>query len=129
MERGVVDAFAWPIPGPLFYGWESVFSYVILPGFYEMNTVMHMNLDTWKKLSPELQKIVMKNVIWMEDEIVPYYREFERKQLDKMKGMGKTLITVDDPDAYLKLSLDEAWKVVRKTCPKTGPKMEQMIRK
>ena len=129
MERGVVDAFAWPIPGPLFYGWESVFNYVILPGFYEMNTVMHMNLDTWNKLSPELQKIIMNNVIWMENEIVPYYREFEKQQLDKMKGMGKTLITVDDPDAYLKLSLDEAWKMVKKTCPETGSKMEKMIRK
>jgi ABC-type siderophore export system fused ATPase/permease subunit len=65
----------------------------------------------------------------MENEMVPYYREFEKQQLDKMKGMGKTLITVDDPDAYLKLSLDEAWKMVKKTCPETGSKMEKMIRK
>lgn len=129
MERGVVDAFAWPIPGPLFYGWESVFNYVILPGFYEMNTVMHMNLKAWSKLSPELQKIVMANVIWMESEIVSYYSKFEKQQLDKMKGMGKTLVTVKNPDAYLKLSMDEAWKMVKKACPETGPKMEQMIRK
>jgi TRAP-type C4-dicarboxylate transport system substrate-binding protein len=137
MERGVVDAFAWPIPGPLFYGWESVFNYVILPGFYEMNTVMHMNLKTWNKLSPEVQKIVMDNVIWMESEIVSYYGEFEKKQLEKMKGMGKTLITVEDSDTYLKLSMDQAWKIsmdqawkmVKKACPETGPKLQEMIYK
>ncbi len=129
MERGVVDAFAWPIPGPLFYGWESVFEYVILPGFYEMNTVMHMNLKTWNKLSPELQEVVMDNVTWMEGEIVPYYRKFEKDQLEKMKDMGKTLITVEDPEAYLKLSMDKAWEMVRGACPETGPKMESMIRK
>jgi TRAP-type C4-dicarboxylate transport system substrate-binding protein len=129
MERGVVDAFAWPIPGPLFYGWESIFSYVILPGFYEMNTVMHMNLESWNKLSPDLQKVVMDNTVWMENEIVPYYTEFEKKQLDKMKEMGKTLITVENPDGYLKLSMDQAWEMVNKACPESGPKMQQMIRK
>ncbi|MFP3927725.1 MAG: TRAP transporter substrate-binding protein DctP [Desulfobacteraceae bacterium] len=129
MERGVVDAFAWPIPGPLFYGWESVFDYVILPGFYEMNTVMHMNLKTWNKLSQDLQKVVMDNVTWMEKEIVPYYRKFEKDQLDKMQDMGKTLITVEDPEAYLKLSMDEAWEMVREACPESGSKMESMIRK
>ena len=127
MERGVVDAFAWPIPGPLFYGWESIFNYVILPGFYEMNTVMHMNLKTWNKLSPEVQKIVMDNVIWMENEIVNYYGEFEKKQLEKMKDMGKTLITIEDSDTYLKLSMDEAWKMVKKACPETGQKMQEMV--
>jgi TRAP-type C4-dicarboxylate transport system substrate-binding protein len=86
-----------------------------------------MNLKTWNKLSPKLQKVVMDNTIWMENEIVPYYREFEKQQLDKMKGMGKTLITVENPDAYLKLSMEEAWKMVNKACPETGPKMQQMI--
>ena len=130
MERGVVDAFAWPIPGPLFYGWESIFKFVILPGFYEMNTVTHMNLDKWKSLPPHLQKIVMDNVLWMEKEIVPYYEDFEKKQLKIMKEQkGKELITVEEPEKYLKMSYDAAWEMVKQACPQTGPKMESMIRK
>ena len=130
MERGVVDAFAWPIPGPLFYGWESIFKYVIPPGFYEMNTLTHMNLDTWNGLPPNLKKIVMDNVLWMEGEIVPYYEAFEKKQLRIMKEeKGKELITIEDPDRYLKMAMDAAWKMVKEACPETGSKMEAMIRK
>ena len=46
-----------------------------------------------------------------------------------MKDMGKTLITVEDAEAYLKLSMDKAWEMVKKACPETGPKMQEMIRK
>ena len=129
MERGVVDAFAWPIPGPMFYGWESIFKYVVLPGFYEMNTLTHINLDTWKKLPGDLKKIIMDNVLWMEKEIVPYYEAFEKKQLQLMQDKGKILLTIEDPDRYLKMSMDAAWEMVEKACPKTGPEMKKMIRK
>ena len=130
MERGVADAFAWPVDGPLSYGWESIFKYVILPGFYEMNTVAHMNLDTWKRLPDNLKKIIMDNVLWMEEEMVGYYEGYEKKALKILKEeKGKELITVEDSEAYLKMANDAAWKMVKEACPQTGSKMEGMIRK
>ena len=65
----------------------------------------------------------------MEKEIVSYYENFEKKQLEAMKAKGKRLIEIEGADQYLKLSLDEAWKMVNKACPESGPKMEAMIRK
>jgi TRAP-type C4-dicarboxylate transport system substrate-binding protein len=129
MERGVVDAFAWPIPGPLSYGWEAIFKYVVLPGFYEMNTVTHMNLNTWNKLPDSLKKIIMDNILWMEKEIVPYYEDIEKGELKTMADKKKELITIDDPETYLKIAMDAAWKLVNEKCPETGPRMEKMIRK
>lgn len=130
MERGVVDAFGWPTIGVLFFGWDSVFKYVITPGWYEMNAVAHMNLNTWKKLPDDLKKIVMDNVLWMEKETVPYWEAWDKEQLKIMKEQkGKEIITVDDPEGYLKMSMDAAWKVVKEACPETGPVMEKMIRR
>lgn len=130
MERGVVDAFAWPIPGPLEYGWLAVFKYVILPGFYEMNTVTHMNLNSFNRLPPHIQKIVMDNVIWMEKEIVPYYENLVEEQVRIMtKEKGKEAITVENPKKYLKMADDAAWEMIRSKIPETGPKIEKMIRR
>jgi TRAP-type C4-dicarboxylate transport system substrate-binding protein len=130
MERGVADAFAWPIDGPLSYGWESIFKYVISPGFYEMNTVAHMNLDAWKSLPDNLKKIIMDNVLWMEAGMVGYYEGYEKKAFKILKEeKGKELITVEDSEAYLKMANDAAWKMVKEACPQTGAKMEAMIRK
>ena len=71
----------------------------------------------------------MDNVLWMEKEIVPYYEAFEKKQLQLMQDKGKILLTIEDPDRYLKMSMDAAWEMVEKACPKTGPEMKKMIRK
>jgi len=128
MERGVVDAFGWPIPGPLFYGWDAVFDYVILPGWYEMNTVAHMNLDTWNKLPPNLQKLVMDNVLWMEEEMVPYYEGFQEKQIKTMvEELGKEAITIDRPEKYLDLAYAAAWEMIQGKCPENATTIKDMI--
>jgi len=130
MERGVVDAFGWPLPGPLFYGWDAVFDYVILPAWYEQNTVAHMNLDTWNRLPEHLQELVMENILRMEGEMVPYYEGFAEKQLKIMvEEKGKELITIAESELYIDISMDAAWKMVREKCPDTGPIMEDMIRR
>lgn len=130
MERGVVDAFGWPIPGPLSYGWVEVFKYVILPGWYEMNTVMNMNLDSWNKLSSDNKKIIMDNTLWMEKEIVPYYTELVKKNLKIMiEEKGIKAITIAEPEKFVKLAMDSAWEMVRKKSPENGANIERMIRK
>ena len=129
MERGVVDAFGWPIPGPLYYGWDAVFKYVILPGWYEQNTVAHMNLDVWNRLPEHLQKLVMDNILWMEEGTVRYYEGAAEKELKAYREKGKELITVAESKLYVDISMDAAWKWVRQKSPEAGPIMEDMIRR
>lgn len=129
MERGVADAFGWGNFGWLVFGWVDVTKYVIDPPFYQANFVMLMNIDSWNKLPKHLQKVIEDSVAQMEQEMVPYFREVAVKEREKMIEAGLEVITVDEPDKYIKLSREMAWETFKQRSPVIAPEVEKMIRR
>lgn len=58
LERGVVDGTGYTILGFRDFNWDKFTKYRIDPGFFQTDVLISMNLDSWKKLSPEAQAII-----------------------------------------------------------------------
>jgi TRAP-type C4-dicarboxylate transport system substrate-binding protein len=127
METGVVDCFGWPNIGPRFYGWHEVTKYIIDPMFYNQNTVFLMNLDSWNRLSKSQQKLIKDNILWMEEEMVPYYTEYGKKERQFFVDYGLKVITVDEPDRYLGIAREAAKAYTREKAPANAEKIIGMI--
>ncbi|MFC1906961.1 TRAP transporter substrate-binding protein DctP, partial [Chloroflexota bacterium] len=59
LDTGMVDAYAYSLEGARSYSLQEVVPYVLDHPLYLSNTVFPMNLDSWNKLPPHLQKLVM----------------------------------------------------------------------
>lgn len=100
LERGVVEGYGWPILGPRDYGWATICKYVIDPGYLNMNSIILMNLDSWKKLSPKSQRSIEEMTEAMEHEMVAYFKKAiddERKFL--VENLKTEFITLPPDDA------------------------------
>ncbi len=61
MQRGVVDGIVFPLGAARSFKLEEVTKYVLKMDFFSYHLFMGMNLDTWKRLPPELQEAVMRS--------------------------------------------------------------------
>jgi TRAP-type C4-dicarboxylate transport system substrate-binding protein len=108
-ERRVIDALVIPVPSTARdFGYEKVMKYWVRVNFYRMQYGMAINLDTWNKLPPDVQK-VMREVareapakgaeLW-EREMAKAAATFKaagveevkwsQEELDKFKAIGGT---------------------------------------
>lgn len=116
MERGVIDGF---VQGN--QGWapqyEDVVSHYVSPKFYRagFNVLVHQN--TWNRFSEDLQE---RLETYLRDDLA--YR-LEADSWDEYLALGEQEIADagyvelrlegDDADAYLDLSLESAWELMR----------------
>src|SRR5687768_3013354 len=66
LERGVVDGYGWPIQGIFDFNWHEKTRFRVDPGFYNAEVSIVMNLDAWKKLSPQQRDFVQKQALALE---------------------------------------------------------------
>lgn len=59
LQKGVVDGAAWPKIGILDMKWEEVAKHYLRPGFGISTVQVFMNTESFNKLSPEHQKIIL----------------------------------------------------------------------
>ena len=55
LERNVVDGYGWPIGGIFDLNWQEKTKYRVDPGFYDAEVAIIMNLDAYKKLTPNAE--------------------------------------------------------------------------
>ncbi len=106
LEKGVVDAAAWPIIGALDYRWNEVANNLIRPGFGVNYEPIFMNLDAWNSLSAEDQQMFIDVSQKIEDqwfEVAPSVWQEEEDELIK-KGM-----VVSEVGDKQKAGLRDAW--------------------
>lgn len=58
LERGVINANAYPIMGYPSFGWDKFTKYRIDPSFFQVDVLVSMNKKKWDSLSPESKKIL-----------------------------------------------------------------------
>lgn len=68
LERGVVDALAWPEGGVAFRGWHRFIKYKVGPAFFRSTTFLTMNKDKFEKLPKKGQDQIMAAAMHYEKE-------------------------------------------------------------
>lgn len=110
LERGVVDGACYTLLGPRQDGLTKFLKYIIPYPFYCIDIMTIMNLDTWKKLGPEGQKIVEETIA---QKYEPYMTEASSKNLknewDELAKAGVSKISFSDTEA--KKYVDMAYRV------------------
>jgi TRAP-type C4-dicarboxylate transport system substrate-binding protein len=130
LERGVIDGYAWAITGNIGFGWPEVCKYILEPRIYEMNVEGLMNLNTWNKLPPHLQKMIMEAMIDNEIKyasVMAGLAEKEYKEMQEKKGMKVIKFSPEDTQWYIDLAYKEGWDDVIRRSPDIGPKLKQLL--
>ncbi|MDO9525844.1 MAG: TRAP transporter substrate-binding protein DctP [Gemmobacter sp.] len=99
LERGVINANAYPAMGYASFGWDKFTKFRIDPAFFQLDVLVSMNLDKWNDLTPESQAILTEAAIEYERESYAFNQiETERlkaemvangQQVREMTGAGK----------------------------------------
>jgi TRAP-type C4-dicarboxylate transport system substrate-binding protein len=127
LERGLVEAVGVTNFGVIERGWNEKVNYIVDPSFYGSDQVILVNLDTWNKLSPEVQEGLAAIVIEVESESgIELLNVIEKERLDLVEA-GLQVITVGNPNEYLRIAYDAAWTAILEAIPQTGKQLKDLI--
>lgn len=129
MERGVVEGFMWPRVGMASWGLQEVTKYMILPGVFQMEPAMMINLDRWNKIPKDLQEIII-------DEVQKYeyigtmrnYKLVEKEERIREKaGMKNIQLPPGDAEKFVRIAYNSTWEEIIKASPEYGPKLRKAM--
>ncbi|HUT47885.1 MAG TPA: TRAP transporter substrate-binding protein DctP [Alphaproteobacteria bacterium] len=110
MQKGVINASAWPSVSFVQTRWSKFIKYRLDPGFYQTDLVMIMNLKRWKGLGPKAQKVI-------QDTVIAHENSSRAARIAEMKAetalsvkKGLELVPVPAAARYQKLAVDEIYK-------------------
>jgi TRAP-type C4-dicarboxylate transport system substrate-binding protein len=132
LERGIVDGYGWPLWGIQDWGWDKVTKYRVDPGFYSVDLSTLVNLDVWKKLTPEQQEVLTATAKHMEDDYVPKIvaeTNAAQKKIQADAGIQVVELTGADLKKYQDAAQASGWAVVLKLEPELGPKIRDLTTK
>jgi len=128
LEGGTVDGLAWPVFGVRSIGWTRHVKYVIdLPFYGASNVIALMNLDKWKKLPPDVQKIMIDTTAKFEPNMVKYFQDEEQKEWKELDKVV-TRVKFSEPDnrKYLDTAYEVEWAAIAK---RVSPEMLARVKK
>jgi TRAP-type C4-dicarboxylate transport system substrate-binding protein len=130
LERGVVDGYGWPIGGIFDLNWNEKTKYRVDPGFYDAEVSLIVNLDRWKKLTPQQREFLTKQAIALEGRN-GIWNAYGAEETKRQAAAGIQTITFDP--ATTKMYADKAreagWAGVIKASPEWGPKLKAQFEK
>lgn len=130
LERRMVDGYAWAISGIFEFGWHEHTRYRIDPGFYLAEIGIVMNLDAWKKLTPEQRAFLEKQAAWAEElnaEFVQLSQQEAKRQADA--GIQAITLHGDEAAEYRRKAYAAGWAEVIQRSPVDGPRLREKIGK
>ncbi len=129
LERGVVRGMGGTNFDIMDKGWHEHLKFIIEPAFYGSDTSFLINLDAWKKLSPELQKLLTDINVQIEKESGEELLKIIKSEREDIVKYGLKVITIAEPDKYLKMAYDSAWKDIIAKSPEYGPQLRKLLSK
>jgi TRAP-type C4-dicarboxylate transport system substrate-binding protein len=131
LERGVCQGLIWPAGLIRDWGWDKVVKYTVEPGFYQGAMLILMNLDTWKKLPPNIQKIVLEAEDQAEHLADERAKQRTKEAAEAMAKEGMKTIKLSDPEAkkLVDTAYSTLWEVVIGKSPEYGPKLKELVSK
>lgn len=129
LERGVVDGVADPLTNHMTFQLYEVCKYIIKPGVGNGALAMIMNLETWKKLPQDVQKIIQDtNFEVLREYIVDMDKEVQKAEdTGVAKGMEIIKFSPEDEKWFLEKYYDESWKENTKKYPDIAPELRKLF--
>ena len=128
LERGVVDGYGWPILGIFDLGWQERTKYRVDPGFYNVESSVIVNLDTWKKLADAQRAFLNKQALWLEAQNAegPKLVAAEKK---RQADAGIQTITFEGAAAkqFVDKAYEVGWAEIIAKSPEDGPKLKALL--
>jgi len=128
LEKGVVDGACWPAIGAVDYKFYEVAKYQLRPRFGDVVEFVLVNLNTWNQLPKDLQDILTKAAIEVEEEgraAMMSMLESEEKEVQK-RGMELLVLPTKEAEKYLNTFYERSWEeLVLKREPEFGPRLKE----
>lgn len=92
LERGVVSGLVYPSFGTTKLGWDKFLKYRIQPEVLQSAVVFQVNLDVWKKLSPQAKAILDEEAVKFEHQAAEFYVAVKKAEEQKIQQAMKTIV-------------------------------------
>lgn len=131
LQRGVVDGYGWGLRGLTDLGWQEQTRYRVDPGFYHSDQTVLINLDLWKKLTPQQREYLTQAGEWMEahDTQTAGPLAVEAKEKQAKAGIKTIELTGAERSEYLQRAKDAGWAEVLKQAPTYGATLKKLLTK
>jgi TRAP-type transport system periplasmic protein len=131
LERKMVKGYGWPSLGISDFGWDEVTKFVIEPAFYQVDVIALLHINSWNKISKELQEIFISSMKEVEKEAYAHFGKLISQDRDKIKNKGIQEIRLAEAEAgrYLETAYEASWKEVLKKDPQQAPKLREILGK
>jgi TRAP-type C4-dicarboxylate transport system substrate-binding protein len=112
LERGVINANAYPVLGYAAFGWDKFTKYRVDPSYFRMDVLISMNLDAFNALSPESQKILTETALEYEQKSYDETAALAKTLADEMVAKGQTVVEMTGAgrDRFLQMAADATWQ-------------------
>jgi TRAP-type C4-dicarboxylate transport system substrate-binding protein len=132
MERGLVEAVAGvPLDVWVSLGAHEVTKYVIDHPYYVSTAVAIMNLNTWNKLSKELQSLFNETMAQYEKDKIPMEQKQREEARQKMINAKIEFYKLSPAVAewYVSTAYKASWEYQQKRFPDVTPKLKELLTK
>jgi len=129
LERGVVSGLGFGGIDFTRGGFQKFIRYVTEPHFYSNDQCILVNQATWKKLPPDLQKLMTDTMIEVERDSAKATQAEADKERATMLAAGVQVVQIQDAKRYLQIAYEEGWAEVLKKAPENGPELRKLMSK
>jgi len=127
LERGVVDAFCWPIQNSITLAIYEVTKYIVEPSFFAGSSFFLMNLEKWNSLSKNHQDVLREVARESHASIQVDWKATVENAYKKYRDAGGEVITLSDADEFSKAVYNATWADLIKKYPNVAPKVRGMV--
>lgn len=129
MERGVINGFFAIAIQILEFGLVDVTKYIVEPQMFWGGCYVNLNLDAWKKLPKDIQKILKDTMIEKEQKWDSLYAQMDREAIAKLqeKGVKEIKFSPEVEKWFLNLAITKEWEDVVKQDPVNANKVKKFV--
>ena len=130
MERNTVDGVSSStITNWVNSGCQAVTKYLVLPGYLQSSVFVMMNLNTWNKLPPDLQRVVTEAMIYSEKLNGEFWAEDTAKSIQKLKEAKVEIYNLPPNTAkwFIDTAYEATWAYQMKRFPDVTPRLKVLL--
>lgn len=129
LERGVINANAYPVLGYASFGWDKFTVYRVDPSYFRMDVLISMNNDAFNALTPEAQKIVTEVAQEFEQKSYDETAALAEKLAQEMVDKGQKVVTMTGAgkERFLQMAADASWERMESRDPTHIEKLRELF--
>ncbi len=129
LERGVINANAYPVMGYASFGWDKFTKYRVDPSFFQVDVLVSMNKAKWDSLSPESQKILTDVSIEYEKESFDANRAETDRLAKEMIDKGQVVVemTGEGREKFLATAAKASWDRMTERDPTSVEELRKLF--